>query len=207
MRGIKTLLIAVALLVSAAACGHKQNANVQTQSAGGAAANAGGSVVASAGTDFSGKLSTPIGTKTSKNGDAFSLSETSSSSSALAGSTIDGHLTGIEPAGPMHDAKMTIVFDDIRLADGTKAPVDVQLITTKAFDPKTHHWRTFGMVIAGAVAGHEMKVHAGHGNSLLGAAGGYVLSQQLKTDVAVPAGTVIEVKFRQPVTTGAASGT
>ena len=77
----------------------------------------------------------------------------------------------------------------------------MQLITLQAFSPKTHHLRTIGMMIAGAVAGHVVARRTGrrHG-ALLGAARGYALSQTLKTDIAVPAGTVLEVRFKSPVT-------
>jgi hypothetical protein len=86
-----------------------------------------------------------------------------------------------------------------RMPDGTKEPVDVQLITLQAFSPKTHHLRTIGMMIA--VAGHVVARRTGrrHG-ALLGAASGYALSQTRKTDIAVPAGTVLEVRFKSPVT-------
>jgi hypothetical protein len=36
----------------------------------------------------------------------------------------------------------------------------------------------------------------------MGAAAGYVLSQELKTDISVPAGTVIELRFKTPVMSG-----
>ena len=95
---------------------------------------------------------------------------------------------------------MTIVFDDIRLPDGTKEPVNVTLVTTHQFDPKTHHIRTIGMMIGGAIVGHIASKHGGpHHGSLLGAAGGYAASQALKTDVYVPAGSIVELRFKAPV--------
>jgi hypothetical protein len=145
-------------------------------------------MIVAAGTDYYGKLERPIGTKTSKDGDTFVLDETRSSDRSLSGAAIDGHLEDLQAAGPMRNPKMTVVFDDIRLPDGTKAPVDVVLVTSKTFSPTTHHLRTIGMMIAGAIAGHELTVHTGkrHG-ALLGAAGAYTLSQTMKTDIAVPA--------------------
>ncbi len=112
---------------------------------------------------------------------------------ALHGAVIDGHVDGVVAAGPMKNPAMTVVFDDIRLADGTKEPVNVVLITTKQFDPKSHKLRTIGLMIGGAVAGHAIAASTGrkHG-ALTGAVGGYALSQTLKTDVAVPAGSVVE---------------
>jgi hypothetical protein len=186
-----------------AGCSHHA-ANVTTRSAGAGQATTSGATVVAAGTDYYGKLDQPIGTKTSKDGDTFALNETRSTNQSLTGAVIDGHLENVQSAGPMRSPKMTIVFDDIRLADGTKAPVDVQLISARAFSPRTHHLRTIGMMIAGAVAGHEVSVHTGkrHG-ALLGAASAYALSQSLKTDIAVPAGTVVVLRFKSPVTTGA----
>jgi hypothetical protein len=182
------------------ACGHHAS-NVTTRSAGAGQTATGGATIVAAGTDYYGKLERPIGSKTNKDGDAFSIDETRSSDAALKGAVIDGHLEGVQAAGSMRNPKMTIVFDDIRMPDGTKEPVDVQLVTLQAFSPKTHHLRTIGMMIAGAVAGHVVARRTGrrHG-ALLGAASGYALSQTLKTDIAVPAGTVLEVRFKSPVT-------
>jgi hypothetical protein len=185
-----------------AGCSH--HANVTSRSAGAGQTPAGGATIVAAGTEYYGKLQQPIGTKTSKDGDSFAIVETRSSDESLTRAVIDGHLEDVAPAGPMRNPKMTVVFDDIRLPDGTKAPVDVQLITSKAFSPKTHHLRTIGLMIAGAIAGHQVAVHTGkrHG-ALLGAASAYTLSQTLKTDIAVPAGSVVEVRFKSPVTSGA----
>jgi hypothetical protein len=205
VKRLPAVAIGVALLCLGG-CGHHAS-NVTTQSAGAGQQVAGGTTVVAAGTDYYGKLEQPIGSKTSKDGDTFAIDETRSNDPALKGATIDGHLEGVQAAGPMRNPKMTIVFDDIRLPDGTKAPVDVQLLTLHAFSPRTHHLRTIGLMIGGAVAGHEVAVHTGgHHGALLGAAGGYALSQQLKTDIAVPAGTVLEVRFKSPATSGAASG-
>jgi|SRR5580700_1288319 hypothetical protein len=112
--------------------------------------------------------------------------------SAGAGQTATGGAT-IVAAGTDYYGKLE------RMPDGTKEPVDVQLITLQAFSPKTHHLRTIGMMIA--VAGHVVARRTGrrHG-ALLGAASGYALSQTRKTDIAVPAGTVLEVRFKSPVT-------
>lgn len=200
--------IVLLCVLALAACGH--HSNVTTQSAGAnGGASSGGTTLVAAGTDFYGKLQQPISTKDSHDGDTFVLSQTDTflhKNPALHGSSIDGHLENVQAAGPMRNAKLTIVFDDIRMPDGTKAPIDVKLESMKAFEPKSHHLRTIGLMIGGAVAGHEVAKHTGkrHGG-LVGAVGGYALSQSLKTNITVPAGTVIEVKFQQPATTGNSS--
>jgi hypothetical protein len=193
----KRLVAAVTAAVLLAACGHRA---VSTQNAGGTNANAGGEVVARAGTTYYGKLDHTIGTKVSHNGDSFTITHTDTflhKNPALAGDVIDAHVENVRAAGPMRNPSMTIVFDDIRLPDGTKEPVNATIVSWKQFDPKTHHLRTIGMMVGGAVAGHMM--HRSHGG-LMGAASGYALSQTLKTDVEVPAGTVIELRLNQPVT-------
>ncbi len=194
---------ACAALLLLSACG---NHNVTTRSAGASAESAGGTIIAATGTKFYGRLERPIGSKTSRNGDTFSIDETHTRSPALRGAIVDGHLEGLQAAGAMRNPKMTIVFDDIRLPDGTKEPVNVRLVNLKAFSPQTHHLRTIGMMITGAMAGHVLaaRTDTKHG-ALMGAAGGYALSQTLKTDIVVPAGTVIELKFLSPVHNGAGS--
>src|SRR5579862_375514 len=151
------LLCALAL----AACGH--HSNVTTQSAG-AGASSGGATLVAAGTDFYGRLQQPISTTTSHDGDTFVLSHTDTflhKNAALHGAVIDGHLENVRAAGPMRNPALTIVFDDIRMPDGSKAPIDVKLESMKAFEPRTHRLRTLGMMIGGAIAGHEVAKHTG----------------------------------------------
>ena len=202
MRNYSSRLIAIAVAATMlSACG--KSSNVSTESSGTGAAPAGGAVLVAAGTDFYGRLQQPIGSKTSKDGDTFTLAQTDTMlhhDAALHGSVIDGHLENISPAGLGKKPAMTIIFDDITMPDGTKAPVDVQLVSANAFDAKTHHLRTIGLMIGGAMAAHA--VTHGHGG-MMGAAAGYVMSQELKTDIAVPAGTVLELKFKAPVTSAA----
>lgn len=194
-----------------AACGHHANVTTQSAGANGGAGSTGGKTLVAAGTDFYGKLQQPISTKSSHDGDTFVLVQTDTlfhKNPALHGATIDGHLENVRSAGPMHNAGLTLVFDDIKMPDGSTAPVNVKLESMKAFEPRTHHLRTIGMMIGGAVAGHEVAKHAGtHHGTLIGAAGAYALSQTLKTDIVVPAGTVIEVNFQQPAMGAGSSGT
>ena len=184
-----------------ASCGHKSA--VTTESAGGNAPS-GGTVVAQKGTVFYGKLDKAVGTKVSHDGDTFTLAQTDTlfhKSPELAGAIVDGHVENVHAAGPGRNPSMTIIFDDIRLSDGTKEPVNLAIVSTKEFDPKTHHMRTIGLMIGGAIAGHMAAKRAGmrHGG-LMGAAGGYALSQELKTDVEVPAGSLVELRLNDPVT-------
>ena len=204
-RSLGAVTLCIALATALAACG--RSSNVSTQNARPAGQGGGGQVVASSGTTFYGKLQQPIGSKSSHNGDTFSLAQTDTllhrAPASLHGSTINGHLEGVHAAGPLHKPAMTLVFDNITFSDGTKAPVSVQLVSMKAFEAKSHKLRTLGLMVGGAIAAHQLaKRTGGAAHGLMGMAGGYVLSQALKTDIAVPAGTVLELKFTQPVTSG-----
>ncbi|MDQ6781145.1 MAG: hypothetical protein M3Z37_08375, partial [Candidatus Eremiobacteraeota bacterium] len=185
--------------VALAGCGHSSNVNSTSAGNGAADTTAGnGPVAIAAGTDFYGKLQQPISSKTSHEGDAFQLQHSDTllhKDPALRGAVIDGHLENVQAAGPLRKPGMTIVFDSITLADGTKDRIDAKLVSLHAFDAKTHHLRTIGMMIGGAMAGHVLRNHTGKGSGMLGAAGGYVLSQTMKTDISVPAGTVLEVRL------------
>jgi hypothetical protein len=181
----KFAIIAGITILGLCACG--RSSNVHTESAAnGVSPAAGGTVLATAGTQFRGKLQNEISTKTSHDGDTFTIVRSD-------GAVIDGHLEGVSPASMGKKPALTVVFDDVRLPDGEKAPINVQLMNVGAFNAQSHHWRTIGMVLGGGAAGH---IAAGrHHGGLLGAAGGYMLSQEMKTDVDVKPGTVIAVKF------------
>jgi len=189
-------LILVALSASTlTACGRSSNVSVGTSSA--APAASGGTVVITAGTTFRGKLQQEISTKKNHDGDRFSI--------AGKDQTVEGHLENVSAAGLGKKPSMVIVFDDVKMPDGTTAtPVDVKIVNVGAFDAKSHHFRTFGMVVGGAIAGHVAASAAKtkHGG-LAGAASGYVLSQEMKTDVDVRPGTVVVLKFNKDAVSGA----
>ena len=193
IRTVMAAALSAAFALSLAGCG--KSSNVSTQSAGSAASGS-GAIVVQAGTVFNGKLQQAISSKKSHDGDTFVLVETDTlthKDPALHGAAINGHLENVTPAGMGHKPGMTIVFDNIQMPDGTKAPVDVQLISAHQFDAKSHHMRTIGLMIAAGAAGH-MAAGKHHGG-MAGAAGGYALSQQMKTGIEVKPGTVVQVKF------------
>jgi hypothetical protein len=204
-RNAVTLAAAAAIALSLAACGKSSNVSTQSAAASSAPA-AGGTVLVTKGTTFSGKLGQEISSKKNHDGDTFTLTEQDTlfhQAPALHGAVIDGHLENVQAAGLGKKPGMTIVFDDIKLADGTSAPISVKVDNIGTFDAKSHHLRTVGLMIGGAMAGH-MAAGAHHGG-VLGAAGGYMLSQQMKTDIDVKPGTIVVVKFVSDAVSGSAS--
>ena len=202
IRSVTAAALAAAFAISLAGC--SKSSNVTTQSNGTTATGTvpgTGATLVKAGTVFNGKLQQEISSKTSHDGDTFALVETDTlmhKDPALHGSVLEGHLSNVTPAGMGRKPAMTIVFDDVKMADGTKAPADVQIVSMNEFNAKSHKMRTIGLMVGGAMAGHMAAHVAGkkHGG-LMGAAGGYVLSQEMKTDIDVKPGTVVRVKFLQ----------
>lgn len=208
---IKHFVIAFGLVAAVALTGCGKSSNVSTQSAATSAAESGGSpsgpVLVKAGARFQGRLQQEISTKKDHDGDTFTIVQHDtflhSGDPALKGAVIDGHLENVSAAGLGKKPSLTLVFDDMKLPDGTTAPIHVKVLNLGAFDAKSHHWRTLGMVVAAGAAGH-MAAGAHHGG-MAAAAGAYMLSQEMKTDVDVKPGTMLELQFVDPVVATAGS--
>ena len=193
---MKQIVVAAGLAALVALVGCGRSSNVTTQSAVTGAPAAGGAVLVKSGTEFRGKLQQEIATNKSHDGDTFTIVQQDTlmhKDPALHGAVVEGHLANVSAAGLGKKPALTIVFDDVRMPNGQTAPIHVQIANVGTFDAKTHHWRTFGMVIGAGIAGH-MTAGKHHGGTL-GAAGAYVLSQQMKTNVDVKPGTLVELKF------------
>lgn len=183
---------AAILIAALAACSH--SSNVSTTSASAAPGASSNTVLIPAGTTFRGKLQQEIDTKTNHDGDKLTIV-------ASNGETVNAHLINVHPAGIAKKPTMTIVFDNVQMPGGAVgSPIDPTIENMGVFDAKTHHMRTLGLMAAGAMAGHLAASKAGkkHGG-LAGAAGGYVLSQEMKTDVDVRKGTTVVLKFQHDV--------
>ena len=199
-------LMAVLVTVTLAACGgHSSNVSTASSSTAGAESSAApgatsNTVIVPAGTTFRGKLQQEISTKKDHDGDKFTLV-------ASNGETIYGHLDNVQAAGVAKKPAMTIVFDNVTMPDGAVGtPVDVTIENMGAFGAKSHHFRTLAMMAGGAIAGHVAASKAGkkHGG-LAGAAAGYMLSQEMKTDVDVKPGTVVVLKFNKDAVNGSST--
>ncbi|HET9030197.1 MAG TPA: hypothetical protein VFN49_08470 [Candidatus Aquilonibacter sp.] len=185
------LALTIAALSASTLSACSKSSNVTTASSSAAPAASSGAVVATAGSTFRGKLQQEISTKKNHDGDKFAIENK--------GEIVYGHLENVHPAGIGKKPSMTIVFDNLTMPDGTvAAPIDVTIENMGKFGAKSHHWRTIGMVVGGAIAGHMAggAAHTKHGG-LAGAAAGYALSQEMKTDVDVKRGTTVVLKFKK----------
>ncbi len=153
-------------------------------------------VLAPRGTVVFGTLLQTLSSKTNKNGDTFAMSQKNTwfhHNEALTGATIDGHVENVTPAGPTHKATMSIIFDDVKLADGTLVPLQAKATNLK---PPTHHVRDAGLIMGSAVAGHMLGSRANmkHGG-MAGAAAGFAIATTMKSDIVVKTGTRVEMKL------------
>ena len=165
-------------------------------------------VLVKRGTTVSGALQQTLNSKTSHDGDKFTISQKDTFFNhipALNGSSVEGHLENVTPAGPTHKATMNLIFDDVKLPDGATVPYVAQLTSLNVVEPKTHHIRDVGLIVGGGVAGHVLASKNGvkHGG-LAGAAAGFALASTLKSDINVKKGTIVKMKLTNDVVSGGA---
>ena len=159
-------------------------------------------IVAPRGTEFEASLNQTLNTKTLHDGDTFTMTEHDGwfhkAPPALHNVTIDGHVENVSAAKMGHGASMNVIFDDIVLPDGTHAPLNARVTSSKAFEAKHHYFRDAGLIIGGAVVGHMTAghFHKSHGG-LAGAAAGFALATHLKSDIKVNRGTTVHLKLTQ----------
>jgi hypothetical protein len=163
-------------------------------------------VLVARGAEVDGSLQQPISSKLNHNGDRFTLAQTDTfwhHKPQLKGAIIDGHVENVSPAGPAKKATLSLVFDDITLADGSTVPLSAQLISLKEVEPQTHKIRDTGIILGSAFTGHLVSKNTGkNGGTLAGAAAGVALVATLKDDIKVKRGTVLRLKLLKPIVTG-----
>jgi outer membrane lipoprotein SlyB len=166
---------------------------------------ASGTTLAARGTEVDAVVQQAISSAKNKQGDTFTLTEKDTffhKNPALSGAAIDAHVENISPAGPLHKATMTVVFDDVRLPDGSTAPIHATILSMGDFEPKSHTMRNIGIVIGSAVVGHMLTKHSGNKmGTLAGAAAGMALASGLKSNIEVKPGTLVRLKLTDDLTT------
>ncbi len=139
-------------------------------------------------------------------GDTFTMTEHDGffhkAPPALKGATIEGHVENVTAATATHKATMSVVFDDVKLADGTTAPIDAQVSSMKEFAPKNHLMRDAALIAGGYVVGHHLAGQ--HHGGLAGAAGGFALASRMKSNIVVKKGTIVHLKLKAAAMPGAA---
>jgi hypothetical protein len=210
---VKFSLCAAVTCVALCAAACSSNSSSQTgtnspanqSSAQGGAAGGSGTTLAARGAEVDAVVQQDLNSGKSKQGDAFTLTEKDTffhKNPALNGATIDGHVENVSAASPTHNATMTVVFDNVRLADGSSAPIRANIISMGDFQPKGHALRNIGIVVGATVAGHMLAKKTGnHLATLAGAAAGIALASSLKSNIDVKPGTVVRLRLTDDLVT------
>lgn len=201
MTRFSILAVSACLTLALAGCSSGGNGGAQSQPTAGGASSA---TLAASGSEVDGALQQELSSNKSKVGDTFSLLERDTffhKNPQLNHALIDGHVTNVSPASPLHNATMTVVFDDVRFSDGTTMPLHATIISLGDFEPKSHMLRNAGIVVGSAIVGHMVAKHTGNKmGTLAGAAAGVALASSLKTNIVIKPGAIIRLRLTEDLT-------
>lgn len=152
----------------------------------------------SAGNGLNGTLNVALDTKASYSGEPVSISVVGpypGGVSGLAGATIYGHVGQVVPGGRGRNPELSIILDSIKFSNGTKTSIGA--VVNKLEPKKDKRGRvllgTAGGMFLGNWAGKAM--FGGSAGGAVGAATGFLLSSNNKSDFHVPAGSPVGVQL------------
>lgn len=110
-----------------------------------------------------------------------------------------GHVSHVTAAGTGRPAQLEIVFTTLTLSDGSQYAVD-GVVTGMQAQTKSNAGREILGALAGLAAGNILAksvfgATTGMGG-FLGATGGYLIAQNMKQNMTVPAGSAVRVALR-----------
>lgn len=145
-----------------------------------------------AGATIDGTLQREINTKTAQDGQRFSILTSS-------GSRIIGHLAQVDRANIGRKAHVKLVLDDIRLPDGTSAPINATVIGISTHR-QTNYVQAAGQVLGGMIVGNIIGKAIGTNlGGLVGVAGGGLLAANTSSNIDIPAGAPVRIKLNAPL--------
>jgi len=150
-----------------------------------------------------GSLTQPLSSKSANVGDGFTLVHVNSQDGSVTGATIYGHVAAVQRAATGHPGQMQLAFDRIQFADGTSTDVRGQTISMsqKQQGPNPAVRDAIGAVggmIVGNIIGKWIGTPTNVGG-LAGAAGGFLIANNMHDDFAVPSGSTIGLRLSQPI--------
>lgn len=153
------------------------------------------------GTSFDTILQQNLSTGKNRNNERFTL-RVKGGNKTLKDAVIQGHLEDVVKAAKGKKASLHLVFDDIKLANGSAYPIDVTLVNTQVeTKTKGKFVQNAGIILAGAAAGTFLgdKAKFKHGTLAGGAAAAaYVLSSP-GGEVVLKKGTNVKLKLKKPL--------
>ncbi len=150
-----------------------------------------------AGAQYAGTITTSVNTKTASVGQPVTLNHVTSSSGSVAGATMYGTVTKVIRAGQGRTAQLQMTFTRLTMPDGSSYAID-GVVTGMQSNTKSNALKEAGGAVAGMIVGNMVGktiFHSGAGG-LLGAAGGFLVAKNNRSDVTVPAGSAVKVMLR-----------
>ena len=152
----------------------------------------------SAGNGLNGTLQNALNTKSSYAGQPIAISVVSpypGGLSALGGATIYGHVGQVTPGGRGTNPQLSIILDKIKFHNGSSETIGA--VVSKLEPKKDKHGRvllgTGGGMLLGNWAGKAL--FGGKAGGAVGAATGFLLSSNNKSDFTVPAGSPVGMQL------------
>jgi len=150
-----------------------------------------------------GTLSTDLNSKNVNPGDGFSLTVIRpypNGDASYAGAKIRGHVLDVVRAGQGRKAHISLGFDRIYLSDGTSAPISGRVIKVDVKHANSTTQKAVGAgvgMIVGNILGKAVGTNLG---GLIGAGGGFIYANNLKTNITIPQGSTVSLQLNSAVT-------
>jgi hypothetical protein len=158
-----------------------------------------------AGVNVFGVLSTDLNSANVNVGDGFSLAVTQpypNGDASYANATIRGHVASVQRAGQGRKAQIELTFDRIFLSNGTSAPVYGHVVKLQQNEKNSTAQKAIGAGV-GMLVGNYLGKHIGTNlGGLLGAGGGFLYANNLKSNITVPKGSTVVLQLDRGITPG-----
>ena len=150
-----------------------------------------------AGAQYAGTITNNIDTKTAYVGEPVTLTHVTSEAGDVAGATMYGTVTKVVHAGQGRTAQLQITFSRLRLSSGATYAIN-GVVTGMQANTKSNALKEVGGAVAGMIIGNMIGKTIFHasGGGFLGAAGGFLAAKNNRSDMTVPAGSVVRVTLR-----------
>jgi Copper amine oxidase N-terminal domain len=155
-----------------------------------------------AGTRFSGTISTDINTATAQVGDRFAMNLTApypNDDASFAGAYVSGHVASVQKAGQGTPAQLGLAFDKIVFPDGRTEPLAAEVVSLDQKHPSAIPQQALG-ALGGMLVGNAIAktVFGASGGGIIGAAGGFLYANNMKTNFTVPKSSTVTVEVEVP---------
>ncbi len=152
-----------------------------------------------AGAQYAGVITSNVDTGSAYAGQPVTLSNVTSEDGSVKGAHMYGSVTRVVRAGQGRPAQLQMTFTKLVLPSGATYAVD-GVVTGMQAKTKNNALKEVGGALAGMIVGNILGktiFHAASGmGGFLGAAGGYLIARNNRTNMSVPAGSAVRVTLR-----------